>query len=124
MSRPLSYTSPEALESAVSDYFDRCDTKQAPYTISGLALFLGVTRQTLLNYEKRDEFFDTLSLAKARCEAFAEEHLFSGKGVSGVIFNLRCNYNWGEGVSAQPPVVFQLSSEIAKKHQAVSYTTK
>lgn len=75
-------------------YFQLCDQQDRPYTISGLSLFLGVTRQTLLNYSRKEEFFDTIEAAKQRCETFAEEHLFRGGAVTGAMFNLRCNYGW------------------------------
>lgn len=64
-----------------------------PYTISGLALALGTTRRTLLDYEQRDdEFSHTIKKAKSRCEEFAEEQLFTSKNTAGVIFNLKNNY--------------------------------
>jgi DNA-binding XRE family transcriptional regulator len=68
-------------------------TKQIPYTITGLALALGTSRQTLVNYEKKEAFFDTIKESKIRCEHFNEQFLFGGN-VTGIIFNLKNNYNW------------------------------
>lgn len=65
-----------------------------PYTISGLAYFLGTNRQTLLNYEQKDEFFDTIRAAKARIEMFVEESLWTPKIATGVMFNLKNNFGW------------------------------
>lgn len=65
-----------------------------PYTVTGLAVFLDVDRDTLLNYEAKSEFFGTIKRAKQRCETYAEESLFIGKNVSGAIFNLKNNYGW------------------------------
>jgi len=66
-----------------------------PYTITGLALALNTSRQTLLNYEERPEFFDTIKKAKDRCENYAEEGMFTGRipAIPG-IFNLKNNYAW------------------------------
>ncbi len=47
-----------------------------PYTFTGLALWHGTNRQTLLNCEDRDEFLDTITLAKTRIENYASERLF------------------------------------------------
>ena len=68
-------------------------SEQVPYTITGLALYLGTTRETLIDYESRDEFSDTIKAAKSRCEEFAERLLFIGKA-TGPIFNLKNNYGW------------------------------
>src|SRR3989338_768070 len=92
--RPLKFKTSEALERAISEYFDGCEKSGKPLTMSGLAVGLGVNRQTLLNYSKDEEFFGTIKRAKALCERYAEEFLFSGKHVAGAIFNLKNNYSW------------------------------
>lgn len=68
-------------------------TKQIPYTITGLAVALGTTRETLLDYEERDEYSDTIKEAKQRCQNFAELSLFGGNA-TGSIFSLKNNYEW------------------------------
>ena len=70
-------------------------TEQKPYTITGLALALGTSRQCLVDYEDREEFFDTIKAAKLRCEQYAEKALFSASP-TGSIFNLKNNYGWKE----------------------------
>lgn len=64
-----------------------------PYTITGLAMALGTSRETLINYEKRDEFFDTIKAAKIRVEQYWELQLL-GNHATGPIFNLKNNYGW------------------------------
>ena len=93
--RPLKYKSVAAMQKDIDKYFADCDEKQKPYTVSGLAYALGTNRQTLINYEEKQEFFDTIKSAKAKIELFNEEMLYS-KDVSttGVIFNLKNNYGW------------------------------
>jgi len=68
-------------------------TEQIPYTVTGLALALGTNRSTLVNYEARDEFFDTIKRAKTKIEDFAEQRLY-GSNPTGTIFNLKNNYGW------------------------------
>ena len=65
-----------------------------PFTVTGLALFLGTSRETLLNYENNDKFFDTVKEAKAKIQEYAEEYLFSGKNQTSAIFNLKNNWGW------------------------------
>ena len=93
--RPLKYNSAEDMQRDIEKYFAECDEKNKPYTVSGLAYALGTNRQTLINYEDKREFVDTIKSAKAKIELFNEEMLYS-KDVSttGVIFNLKNNYGW------------------------------
>ena len=68
-----------------------------PFTISGLADALDMSRRTLLNYQKQDEFFPTIMKAKRKCEIYAEERLFDRDGVGGAKFSLINNYkDWSE----------------------------
>ncbi len=69
-------------------------TKQKPYTISGLALYLDTSRETLMDYKEREEFSDSLKAAKERCQAYVEQTLFTSPNVTGPIFNLKNNYEW------------------------------
>lgn len=80
-------------------------TKQKPYTITGLALALDTSRETLLDYEKgkyddddpiedhKPEFSDTIKRAKIKCQNYAEVMLFANSP-TGAIFNLKNNYGW------------------------------
>lgn len=65
-----------------------------PYTITGLALVLGTTRETLLDYQNKEEFSDTIRNAKLKCMNYAEESLWTPKIATGIIFNLVNNYGW------------------------------
>ena len=69
-----------------------------PYTVTGLALAIGFTsRQALLNYQGKPEFVDTITRAKSKVEAYAEERLFDKDGSSGAQFNLKNNFRaWKE----------------------------
>ena len=93
--RPLKYPSVKALQKDIDKYFADCDESGKPYTVSGLAYALGTSRRTLLNYEEREEYFHTIKRAKDKIECYNEELLYS-KDVSttGVIFNLKNNYDW------------------------------
>lgn len=62
-------------------------------TMSGLAVHLGVDRRTITNYANKDEYFPTIKKARARVEAALERRLY-GNNVTGVIFNLKNNFDW------------------------------
>lgn len=64
-----------------------------PYTVSWLAAFLWTSRETLMNYEEKEEFFDTIKRAKEEIYAFTEESLF-WKWATWAIFSLKNNYWW------------------------------
>jgi DNA-binding XRE family transcriptional regulator len=93
--QPLKFKSVKDLQKDVDRYFAKCDLTDKPYTITGLALFLGTSRQTLINYESGGvyaKFFDTIKTAKTRVENYAEEKLF-GNNATGPIFALK-NFGW------------------------------
>lgn len=118
--RPRKFDSPEALQEAVDNYFDSCfETKYIPgvdeegnkyleekrvqvepFTITGLALALDMSRDNLLYYtEERDpDFYRIISRAKLRCQNYAERQAMHphSKNITGPIFNLKANYGWVE----------------------------
>ena len=94
MARPKLYNSVEQIEEDINKYFDDCDKKDKPYTMSGLAYSLNMDRRSLLNYSKDDKFFLTIKKAKQRVEQQLEENLYRLGNNSGIIFNLKNNFNW------------------------------
>jgi hypothetical protein len=93
--RPLKFESVEQLESMIEEYFTHCDLEKKPYTITGLALWLDTSRETLINYEERPEFFDTIKRAKVKCENWVEEGALMNRiNATSAIFNLKNNYGW------------------------------
>lgn len=91
----LKYKTQEALQEGIDAYFKMCDKEKRPYTISGLALALGVDRRTLVNYSNKDLFFSQIKSAKQKVQAQLEENALMGKGNAVfTIFNLKNNYGW------------------------------
>jgi hypothetical protein len=90
--RPLKFATPQALEKACDEYFADCEANKQPFTITGLALALDTSRETLCNYEEKDAFFDTVKRAKLKCENYAEKQLYTSSP-TGPIFALK-NYGW------------------------------
>lgn len=88
--QPLKYKTVEELQMLIDKYFE--STPFDEWTITGLALALGTYRQTLLNYEGKPEYMDTIKRAKQMVENSYEIDL-KKKGHSGSIFALK-NFNW------------------------------
>ena len=88
--RPLKFNSLEELKSRIDSYFT--DTKQEEWTVTGLALALDTSRETLMNYEDKEEYFDTIKKAKEMVHNAYEIDL-RRKGRSGDIFALK-NFGW------------------------------
>lgn len=91
-----------------------------PLTITGLALALGFnSRLSLLNYQDKDEFVNTVTRAKAKVEAYAEARLYDRDGSNGAKFSLANNFkDWREkreteftGKDGGPIELFNLSPE-------------
>lgn len=93
--RPLKFETVEILQERIDAFFKECDDKKEPYTITGLALALDTCRLTLVRYESKDEFSNTVKNAKLKCENYAEKLLLSGSNAAGSIFALK-NYDWSD----------------------------
>lgn len=93
--RPPKFESVEQLQSLIDSYFTHCDQEEKPYSVTGLALWLDTSRETLINYEEKKEYFDTIKRAKLRCENWVEEGALMNKiNATSAIFNLKNNYGW------------------------------
>lgn len=88
--RPLKFNDIEELKSRIDSYFT--NVKQEEWTITGLALALDTSRETLMNYEDKEEYFDTIKKAKEMVHNAYEIDL-RRKGRSGDIFALK-NFGW------------------------------
>ena len=90
--KPLKFKSVEELQKKIDDYFYSCDEENEPITITGLALALDTTRETLCDYEDKDEYSDTVKKAKLRVQHAYEKRLVK-RGNGGDIFALK-NFGW------------------------------
>lgn len=90
--RPKKFKTPEEVTEKAAAYFADCEARNKPITVTGLALALDTTRETLCDYEADPIFSDAIKMAKARVENFAEERLYSS-APTGAIFALK-NFGW------------------------------
>lgn len=109
--RPVKYETVEELQVLIDDYFTYCDnriktifdektnseiaiTNPAPYTMHGLARWLGLSRQGLMEYKGKPQFSDAIKQARERVAEDVETRLMDGRAQAGAIFNLKNNFGW------------------------------
>lgn len=89
--RPPIFEDAGSLQGAIDAYFEATDFSKI--TLTGLAYDLGFeSRQSLYDYEKREEFSYIIKRARLFIESAYETKL-SGKEVGGAIFALK-NMGW------------------------------
>jgi len=92
--RKLKYQSEEELQAGIDEFFRECEERDEIPTISGLALHLGISRVTLVNYGNNDQFFNTVARARQKVERTIEQKLFDKNAARGAEFNLKNNFLW------------------------------
>lgn len=107
MGAPVKYK-PEELQEKIVEYFLYVEEinkqrklkrfegeKLKPYTVTGLCVFLEISRETLNEYSKKNEYAETVRKAKIIIENYVEEGLLNGAiNTIGGIFNLKNNFGW------------------------------
>lgn len=63
-------------------------------SITGLCQHIGITRETWRQYEKIEQFSDSIKKAKDRIEKYNIDQLYRKDQVTGIIFNLKNNFGW------------------------------
>lgn len=110
--RPVIFKTVKEMQDKIDSYFDFCDNRTreimdkkgnvvtivfpAPYTMSGLANRLDISRQTLCDYRKNkgDEFSYAITHARDKVQEDIENRLMETKNEKGAIFNLINNFGW------------------------------
>ncbi len=99
MSRPPLFTTPDDFKAVADGYFAEREAREQPFTVNGLALALGMTRETLLRYGEKAGFSDAVKETRARLEDYWESRL-AGNNAAGTIFWLK-NQGWSDKVETQ-----------------------
>ena len=95
--RPIKFKSLEELQESIEEYFTK--TPVEIQCITGLAVHLKTSRQTLMNYESKEEYFDAIKDAKDRIE-FSYELRNIKRGVAGDIVALK-NFGWTDKIEQE-----------------------
>lgn len=94
MARPPIFDTPEQFTEVAEAYFAKREAEDKPFTVNGLALALGMTRETLLRYGEKEGFSDAVKAVRARLEDHWESRL-AGTAAAGTIFWLK-NQGWSD----------------------------
>lgn len=94
MSRPPIFDTADEFTAVAEAYFAKREAEDKPFTVNGLALALGMTRETLLRYGEKDGFSDAVKAVRARLEDHWESRL-AGGNAAGTIFWLK-NQGWSD----------------------------
>lgn len=129
---PKAYLTPEHLQAMIEEYWESClgpmfdkngnlvkdsqgnlvKTQVKPYTVSGLALWLGLSTTTLKKYSRggldslldemmaetsdRLTFSKVILQARQRIESYAEGRLYDRDGSNGAKYVLDCVFGWAD----------------------------
>ena len=112
--RPKIFNDVKEVEEKINAYFNYCEEKEKPYTMSGLAYYLGISRQTLVNYSNQDQFFDTIKKARDRVQMQLEENALSNKAnPTFTIFNLKNNFDWKDKIEHSSSEVENINKNVS-----------
>ena len=97
--RPVKWAKVEDMQTAIDAYFAECDArtvptvvgkgkdrvlidvpKPAPYIVRGLALYLDLTWEGLLEYQRKPAFSESIKKAKLQIEVNKIQHMLDGDG--------------------------------------------
>lgn len=124
MAKPRKFQKAEELKAAIQDYFDSCDARNAPLTVTGLANSLGTSRRLLLDVEKSttysEEIKSLILLAKQRIGQQTEEGLLSGRyNAAGCIFTLKNNWGYVDKVEKTISVEHSIAETLENRRRKV-----
>lgn len=90
--RPPKYTSADELNAKIDEYFN--SLTPVNYTLTGLCIHLDITKETFYQYEKNEQFSDSIKRARLKIEYSYEMKLTNQQfPTSGCIFALK-NFGW------------------------------
>ncbi len=106
--KPKKWSNPEELREKIEEYFNWAEERCMKISVTGLAWYLGCSKQTLQNYEKcyennwlkncddetKKEYVDLLKDTKRYIEMHYEERTYDKKTVTGAIFALKNLFGW------------------------------
>ena len=107
--RPLKFKTVKALQGAIDKYFADCEETGEPLTVTGLALALSTTRDVLMDYQGKDEYSNTVKMAKLKIENAYEKRLI-GRGNGGDVFALK-QFGWKDKIEQSINVSGKMSLE-------------
>lgn len=125
MGRPPSFEKPSEFTVEAEGYFEYCSVSKMFPTKSGLALWCGIAKSTLQEYEKKEDFSAAIKKSYSLIEEAWVQRLTKAQA-TGAIFYLKNAFNadykdeWNMEGGGNRTVVFVLPKEIAERHGVVA----
>lgn len=94
-------TTTTELVNVISSYFKSLEVNNTPPTVSGLGLFLNMSRYQLKTFPQSHPFAPFIKKALQYIEEYAERQLFEPKPPTGVMFSLKNNFDWQDKTEIQ-----------------------
>lgn len=96
---PYKFKSAIDLQEKIDEYFGYCKEYNEVPNIMGMAVYLNVSSETLLNYEKnksgkRPTYARIVKEAKEKIVSYKVQKLYNSRNATGVIFDLKVNHGW------------------------------
>jgi hypothetical protein len=86
-------------------------------SILWLCEYLDIHRSTLIDYEEIPEFSNTIKKAKQIIEKYNAEQLYRKEQVTGIIFNLKNNFDWKDKSEVDNNTKFTLVWDVLSEIQ-------
>ena len=107
--RPRAFESPEEFTDNNGDPIYITEFFEPP-SITGLCLYLKISRETWSDYAKKPGFSDTATHARMLIESYLQNELLTSKYSQGIIFTLKNNFGWAEKVDVKQDVKADIQS--------------
>jgi hypothetical protein len=96
--RPMKFKSADEVLKKGFAYFRQCEEKKEPLTITGLAMALDTTRETLCDYGEKDGFSDAIKRLKLVVEDYLVRRTLTAPNPAGPIFLLKASFGYRDTV--------------------------
>jgi hypothetical protein len=77
--RPKKWATPQELQEKINAFFDYCKKQNEHPIVEGLCIFLNCDKQTILNYQAKDEYGEIIENAKLRIANHVMGRAMSGE---------------------------------------------
>ena len=99
--RPLKFPDADAFDKMIDDFFNDCEINSKKPTIERLAVYMGVHKETIAEYENRKEFSVSVKKAKDRCLDWLISDGLNAKNPAMHIFLAKNNYGYRDKIEQE-----------------------
>lgn len=93
--RPRAFRTPDELKNLIGEYLEYLhENEGTPFTLTGLAFFIGVNVDTLYEYRSKDDFSDVFAKIYQYAHMQYEQGMLTSARPQGWIFALKNHFKW------------------------------